>query len=108
MTNDLPEILTVQSARKIGVYRDGRVAGYVTGNSRTDAEGRAVLRLGLSEESGTRDFEVNEGDTVEFAGATWRVTKINAHRRQSSRDALTERTGGAGTVATLEKIEDPV
>ena len=107
MTNDLPEILTVQPARRIGVYRDGSIAGYVTGSSRTDAEGRAILRLGLSEASGTRDIEVNEGDTIEFAGATWRVTKINTHRPQPSTDALTERTGSARAVATLEKTDNP-
>ncbi|MFC7623647.1 hypothetical protein [Microlunatus sp. GCM10028923] len=104
MTNDLPESLTVQTARRISVYRNGRIAGYVTGSSRTHDDGRPLLRLGLSEESGARDLEVGEGDTFDFAGATWQVTKVNATRSQASNDALTERTGGAGTVATLTRI----
>ncbi|MBM7783333.1 hypothetical protein [Tenggerimyces flavus] len=49
---------------------------YVAGHRYVDESGRRVLQLGLGDESGDRDVSVVEGDTFEFAGATWKVSSV--------------------------------
>jgi hypothetical protein len=50
---------------------------YVAGHSYVDDQGRWILQLGLGDGGGDRELNVVEGDTVEFAGATWKVATVN-------------------------------
>lgn len=47
----------------------------ITGDS-FDDQGSWVVEIGINDESGNRGITVVEGDTFEFADATWRVDKV--------------------------------
>lgn len=76
MTSERTETLTIAKTIRETVVDGQRVVGHVAGGSWIDEQGRWVLGLGLSERSGSRDIDLLEGDEFEFAGATWKVTKV--------------------------------
>lgn len=73
---------------------DERSAGTkLGGHTYTDDQGRLTVRLYLKDGSGERRIHVREGDTFEFDGQSWRVTKVHEHTAATR-----------GRVATLTKV----
>jgi hypothetical protein len=68
----------------------------IGGNSYLDDQGRLEVRLAIKDAAGERDIRCHEGDTFEFAGATWQVTRV-----------FEPTLSGRSRVATLSKVEQP-
>jgi hypothetical protein len=90
MTSDLPGTIELHQSipHPLG---GGAVIG---GSSYLDDQGRLEVRLAIKDAAGERSIRRHEGDTFEFAGATWRVTKV-----------FEAYAGGRPRVATLSKVE---
>jgi Family of unknown function (DUF6406) len=71
MTSDLPG--TIEIYRSIPRRLGG--GAFIAGDSYLDDQGRVDVRLMINDDAGERDTQCHEGDTFEFAGATWQVTK---------------------------------
>jgi hypothetical protein len=90
MTSDLPD--TIELYRGIpDPFGGGAVIG---GSSYGDDQGRLEVRLAIKDGAGERSIRCHEGDTFEFAGATWRVTEV-----------FHASVGGRSRVATISKVE---
>ncbi|MCO6009255.1 hypothetical protein NE236_30220 [Actinoallomurus purpureus] len=90
MTSDLPG--TIELHQSIPHPLEGGTV--IGGSSYLDDQGRLEVRLAIKDDAGERRIRHHEGDTFEFAGATWRVTKV-----------FEAYPGGRPRVATLSKIE---
>jgi hypothetical protein len=90
MTSHLPSTIELHQSipDRLG---GGAVIG---GSSYLDDQGRLEVRLAIKDDTGERRIQRHEGDTFEFAGATWQVTKI-----------FEAYMGGRPRVATLSKVE---
>jgi hypothetical protein len=90
MTSDLPSTIELHQSipNPLG---GGAVIG---GSTYLDDQDRLEVRLAIKDDSGERSIRRHEGDTFEFAGATWQVTEV-----------FEAYTGGRPRVATLSKIE---
>jgi Family of unknown function (DUF6406) len=90
MTSHLPNTIELHQSipDRLGA---GAVIG---GSSYLDDQGRLEVRLAIKDDTGERRIQRHEGDTFEFAGATWKVTKI-----------FEAYVGGRPRVATLSKVE---
>jgi Family of unknown function (DUF6406) len=90
MTSDLPATIELHQSipRRLG---GGAVIG---GSSYLDDQGHLEADLAIKDNAGERDIRCHEGDTFEFAGATWKVTKI-----------FEAYVSGRPRVATLSRIE---
>jgi hypothetical protein len=71
MTDNLPD--TIQLAKTI-LSRLGEAD--IAGDSYVDDQGRWIVELGLMDEEGSRDLKLIEGDTFDFVGRTWKVSKV--------------------------------
>ena len=90
MTSDLPS--TIELHQSIPNPLEG--GAVIGGSSYLDDQGRLEVRLAIKDAAGERTVRGHEGDTFDFAGATWQVTKVfEAH------------AGGRPRVATLSKLE---
>jgi Family of unknown function (DUF6406) len=90
MSSDLPS--TIELHQSIPDRLGGGVV--IGGSSYLDDQGRPEVRLSLKDDTGERRIRRHQGDTFEFAGATWRVTEI-----------FEAYVGGRPRVATLSKVE---
>lgn len=88
MTQQLPEVMEIEKTipNRIG----GSVLG---GDSYVDEQGRWIVELHVSDGESRRLLHVVEGESVEFAGMTWRVT-----------DVVEPTTATRGQVATLRRV----
>ncbi len=90
MTSDLPG--TIELSQGIP-HRPGN-RSFIAGYSYLDDKGRLEADLTVNDDDGERDIRCHEGDSIEFAGVTWQVTKI-----------FEPHEGGRPRVATLSRIE---
>jgi hypothetical protein len=90
MTSDLPGTIELHQ----GIPRRLGGGEFIGGSSYLDDQGRLEVDRTLDDQAGERDIQCHEGDTFEFAGATWRVTTV-----------FEAYVGGRPRVATLSKLE---
>ena len=90
MTSDLPGAIDLYG----GIPDRPRVGVVVAGDSYLDDQGRLEVRLAIKDDAGERDVQCHEGDIFEFAGTTWRVTRI-----------FEPYMGGRSRIATISQIE---
>jgi hypothetical protein len=90
MTSDLPD--TIELHEGIPDHLGGGAA--LGGYSYLDDQGRLKVDMTVNDNAGERDIQCHEGDSFEFAGATWQVTKI-----------FETYTDGRPHVATLSRVE---
>lgn len=90
MANDLPDMIELYES----IPNPLGSGAFIAGDSYLDDQGRLEVRLAIDDDAGERDIRHHEGDTFEFAGATWRVTKI-----------FEPMAAGRSSVATLSRIE---
>ncbi len=89
MTNDLPETIQVYKTIPANVDTEQGLGG----DSGFDRQGRKVVQLSIHDNAGDQFIMLGEGETFDFAGATWEVTTI---------EEPTTRT--RGKVATLRRV----
>ncbi len=88
MSEPLPASLTLMKRMLERVDEAG-----IAGHSYVDEQGRWALQLQISDGGRAQLISVFEGDSVEFAGATWTVSEV-------VEPTTTER----GPVATLTRV----
>lgn len=88
--------MTSEDATTVEIWQSipARMAGgTIGGQNYIDDQGRWAVRLSPSDEGGVRYIHLREGDTFEWTGGTWEVTKVYEPRE-----------GGRPHVATLTKV----
>lgn len=90
MTSDLPGKIEIYH----GIPDRPKKGTFVAGDSYLDEQGRLELDLTIVDDAGERDVRCHEGDTFEFAGASWKVTEISAPSM-----------GGRARLASLSRVE---
>lgn len=90
---NLPE--TIQVWKTIPADVDGNQG--LGGDSGLDGQGRRVVQLSIHDNAGDQFIALHEGETFEFAGATWEVTTIDEPTTATrGRVATLTRVGGGG------------
>jgi hypothetical protein len=89
VANDLPQTIQVWKTKPANV---GPTSG-LGGHNGRDEQGRKVVQLSIHDDAGDQFVTLFEGETFEFAGATWQVTTI----AEPSTDTR-------GDVATLTRV----
>lgn len=93
MANDLPETIQVWKTKPANV---GATSG-LGGHNGRDEQGRKVVQLSIHDNAGDQFIALHEGETFEFAGATWEVTTIDEPTTATrGRVATLTRVGGGG------------
>jgi hypothetical protein len=72
MSSELPETLDIFSTSPTRVGDSDSLAGH----NAVDADGRWIVQLSIHDNAGGRLVNLFEGDTFEFGGARWQVSKI--------------------------------